>query len=63
MQFFQELQKVMMDYRLSGEGYTDEEMRVLKHVCKDTLADIQEFERKKEKEKKDKKRKDKKKLN
>lgn len=63
MQFFQELEKVMMLYRLSGEGYTDEEKRVLKRVCKDTWADIQEFERKKEKEKKEKKRKDKKKLN
>lgn len=38
----------MVKYRLSGEGYTDEEMRVLKHMCKDTLADINEFMRKKE---------------
>ncbi len=63
MQFFQELEKVMTDYRLSGEGYTDEEMRVLKHLCKDTLADIHEFEHKKEREKKEKKRNDKKTLN
>ena len=47
----------MVKYRLSGEGYTDEEMRVLKHMCKDTLADINEFMRKKE-EKKKKERKD-----
>lgn len=47
MQFFQELEIVMVKYRLSGEGYTDEEMRVLKHMCKDTLADINEFMRKK----------------
>lgn len=53
----------MTDYRLSGEGYTDEEMRVLKHLCKDTLADIHEFEHKKEREKKEKKRNDKKTLN
>ena len=33
----------MVKYRLSGEGYTDEEMRVLKHMCKDTLADINEL--------------------
>ena len=50
----------MVKYRLSGEGYTDEEMRVLKHMCKDTLADINEFMRKKE-EKKKKERKEKKK--
>ena len=50
----------MVKYRLSGEGYTDEEMRVLKHMCKDTLADINEFMRKKE-EKKKKERKGKKK--
>ena len=49
----------MVKYRLSGEGYTDEEMRVLKHMCKDTLADINEFMRKKE-EKKKKERKEKK---
>ena len=60
MQFFQELEIVMVKYRLSGEGYTDEEMRVLKHMCKDTLADINEFMRKKE-EKKKKERKEKKK--
>ena len=42
----------MVKYRLSGEGYTDEEMRVLKHMCKDTLADINEFMRKKEEKKK-----------
>ena len=48
----------MVKYRLSGEGYTDEEMRVLKHMCKDTLADINEFMRKKE-EKKKKERKEK----
>ena len=41
----------MVKYRLSGEGYTDEEMRVLKHMCKDTLADINEFMRKKEERK------------
>lgn len=52
MQFFQELEIVMVKYRLSGEGYTDEEMRVLKHMCKDTLADINEFMRKKEEKKK-----------
>ena len=51
----------MVKYRLSGEGYTDEEMRVLKHMCKDTLADINEFMRKKE-EKKKKERKEKKKI-
>lgn len=39
----------MVKYRLSGEGYTDEEMRVLKHMCKDTLADINEFMRKRRK--------------
>ena len=50
----------MVKYRLSGEGYTDEEMRVLKQMCKDTLADINEFMRKKE-EKKKKERKEKKK--
>lgn len=44
----------MLHYRQSGEGYTDEEMRVLRHLCKDTLADIHEFERKKEKAKKEK---------
>ena len=49
----------MMKYRLSGEGYTDEEMRVLKRMCKDILADINEFIRKKE-EKKKKERKEKK---
>lgn len=53
----------METYRLSGEGYTDEEMRVLKHLCKDTLADIREFERKKEREKKEKGRNAKKMLN
>lgn len=41
--------------RQSGEGYTDEEMRVLKRMCKDALADIHEFERKKELEKKERK--------
>lgn len=60
MQFFQELEKVMREYRLSGEGYTDEEVRILKHVCKNTLADIYEFERKKKKEKKEKEEKKKK---
>lgn len=37
----------MAGYRLSGEGYTDEEMRVLKRMCKSMLADIDEFLRKK----------------
>ena len=50
----------MAGYRLSGEGYTDEEMRVLKRMCKSMLADIDEFLRKKE-EKKKKERKEKKK--
>ena len=49
----------MAGYRLSGEGYTDEEMRVLKRMCKSMLADIDEFLRKKE-EKKKKERKEKK---
>ena len=48
----------MVKYRLSGEGYTDEEMRVLKHMCKDTLADINEFMRKKEEKKKKEERKE-----
>ena len=60
MSFLQELEKIMAGYRLSGEGYTDEEMMVLKHMCKDTLADINKFMRKKE-EKKKKERKEKKK--
>lgn len=42
----------MAGYRLSGEGYTDEEMRVLKRMCKSMLADIDEFLRKKEEKKK-----------
>ena len=50
----------MAGYRLSGEGYTDEEMRVLKRMCKSMLADRDEFLRKKE-EKKKKERKEKKK--
>ena len=50
----------MAGYRLSGEVYTDEEMRVLKRMCKSMLADIDEFLRKKE-EKKKKERKEKKK--
>ena len=50
----------MAGYRLSGEGYTDEEMRVLKRTFKSMLADIDEFLRKKE-EKKKKERKEKKK--
>lgn len=58
--FLQELEKIMAGYRLSGEGYTDEEMRVLKRMCKSMLADIDEFLRKKE-EKKKKERKEKKK--
>ena len=48
MSFLQELEKIMAGYRLSGEGYTDEEMRVLKRMCKSMLADIDEFLRKKE---------------
>ena len=43
MSFLQELEKIMAGYRLSGEGYTDEEMRVLKRMCKSMLADIDEF--------------------
>ena len=43
----------MAGYRLSGEGYTDEEMRVLKRMCKSMLADIDEFLRKKEREEKE----------
>lgn len=39
----------MAGYRLSGEGYTDEEMRVLKRMCKSMLADIDEFLRKRRK--------------
>lgn len=38
MSFLQELEKIMAGYRLSGEGYTDEEMRVLKRMCKSMLA-------------------------
>ncbi len=35
LSFLQELEKkIMAGYRLSGEGYTDEEMRVLKRMCK-----------------------------
>lgn len=60
LSFLQELEKIMAGYRLSGEGYTDEEMRVLKRMCKSMLADIDEFLRKKE-EKKKKERKEKKK--
>lgn len=60
MGFLQQLEKIMAGYRLSGEGYTDEEMRVLKRMCKSMLADIDEFLRKKE-EKKKKERKEKKK--
>ena len=52
MGFLQELEKIMAGYRLSGEGYTDEEMRVLKRMCKSMLADIDEFLRKKEEKKK-----------
>ena len=52
MSFLQELEKIMAGYRLSGEGYTDEEMRVLKRMCKSMLADIDEFLRKKEEKKK-----------
>ena len=59
LSFLQELEKIMAGYRLSGEGYTDEEMRVLKRMCKSMLADIDEFLRKKE-EKKKKERKEKK---
>lgn len=39
----------MREYRLSGEGYTDEEKRVLKRMCKDTLADIAQWELEKKK--------------
>lgn len=50
----------MAGYRLSGEGYTDEEMRVLKRMCKSMLADIDRFcgkrEEKKKKERKEKKK-------
>lgn len=50
----------MTAYRLSGEGYTDEEMRVLKRLCKAVLADICGFMRKKmEKKKKEKKEREK----
>lgn len=59
MQFFQELEEAMMNYRQSGEGYTDEEMRVLKRICKDTLADIHEYERQKEKERKERRKEEK----
>ena len=53
MSFLQELEKIMAGYRLSGEGYTDEEMRVLKRMCKSMLADIDEdFCGKKEEKKK-----------
>lgn len=55
MSFLQELEKIMAGYRLSGEGYTDEEMRVLKRMCKSMLADIDEFLRKKEEEKEERK--------
>lgn len=50
LSFLQELEKIMAGYRLSGEGYTDEEMRVLKRMCKSMLADIDEFLRKRRKE-------------
>ena len=46
----------MTAYRLSGEGYTDEEMRVLKRLCKAVLADICGFMRKKVEKKKKEKR-------
>lgn len=49
LSFLQELEKIMAGYRLSGEGYTDEEMRVLKRMCKSMLADIDEFLRKRRK--------------
>lgn len=42
----------MAEFRLSGVGYTDEEMRVLNRMCKSMLADINEFKRKKEERKK-----------
>lgn len=58
MQFFQELEKTMINYRQSGEGYTDEEMRVLKRICKDTLADIHEYEQQKEKGRKERRKKE-----
>ncbi|WP_185151813.1 hypothetical protein [Phocaeicola vulgatus] len=45
----------MAGYRLSGEGYTDEEMRVLKRMCKSMLADIDEFLRKEKKKRKERK--------
>lgn len=61
MGFLQELEKIMAGYRLSGEGYTDEEMRVLKRMCKSMLADIDEFLRKKEEKKKERKEKKKRK--
>ena len=56
MKAIRELEKIMEVYRLSGEGYSDEERRILKRVCKEILADIGEFERKKQKEKKEKQR-------
>lgn len=57
---FKSWRKSWPDIALSGEGYTDEEMRVLKRMCKSMLADIDGFLRKKE-EKKKKERKEKKK--
>lgn len=48
----------MLYYRMLHQGYTDEEMRVLKHMCKDILEDIHEFERMKERKKKERKKKE-----
>lgn len=42
----------MVGYCLFGEGYIDEEMRVLKCMCKSMLVDIDEFLWKKEEKKK-----------
>lgn len=43
----------MAECRRSGEGYTDEEMRVLARLGKTILAEVSEFRRRKEREKKE----------
>ena len=49
MSFFQKVGKIMAGYRLSGEGYTDEENESFESMCKDMLADIDEFLKKRRK--------------
>ena len=60
LSFLQELEKSWPDIACPVKATPDEEMRVLKRMCKSMLADIDEFLRKKE-EKKKKERKEKKK--